>query len=801
MSGTAHDADDRVIYNTNSGELWYDSDGSNPGAAQLVVTLEGAPAISESNILVINGSDGGSGQAINGTSANDSLSGGAGNDTLSGSAGNDTLDGGEGNDRLSGGAGADAFAFTADVRPWNTDVITDFASGVDSLRLEPLVFDLIGAGGRFAVGDERFYAAAGATSAHDATDRVVYNTATGTVYYDFDGDKSGSPVAIASLEGAPTLAATDIVVDTATTRPAPSYRTVRETGSSDNRIDIVIIGDGYTASEIPTVYAQHVDSLTSYMFNDSLLSQPFGRYESFFNIYAVELVSNESGTDNSTTGELRDTALNSYYDGRTLIAESRPADEAVADALAGTGISADMRFLPINTGLYGGSGTTYPTYSAAHPSANELALHEVAHSFAALADQYSSAGHYSGLEPGNPDVTADPSGAKWAQWLGYEQPDIGTIGVYEGAKYHETGMYRPSFNSKMRSLGEPFDAVGREQFVLGFYEFVDPLDLWRDNATTLTDVDELWVDTIDPAVIAVDWTINGTTYVNAGERISLAALGYSDGAFTVTARAYDPTDWVRVEDRSSLEQSVQWQVDNDGPGNGQVINGTAGNDTLTGTAGTDTINGLGGNDLFLVGSTGGTDVIDGGAGTDSIDFSSRATSPVVVNFGAGTISGGSSGTISFTAVERVIAGNFNDSLTGNAAAQTLVGQAGADTLWGAGGIDTLWGGGGADTFVFRETGSANADSIRDWSSGSDKVALDDSAMSALGATGNFVAGDGRFWAAAGATAGHDANDRVVYNTSTGSLYYDADGSGTGAAQLIATFAGNPAVAATDIVVI
>jgi len=67
--------------------------------------------------------------------------------------------------------------------------------------------------------------------------------------------------------------------------------------------------------------------------------------------------------------------------------------------------------------------------------------------------------------------------------------------------------------------------------------------------------------------------------------------------------------------------------------------------------------------------------------------------------------------------------------------------------------------------------------------------------------GNFAAGDGRFWAAAGATAGHDANDRVVYNTSTGSLYYDADGSGSGAAQLVAMVSGAPAVAATDIVVI
>ena len=50
-------------------------------------------------------------------------------------------------------------------------------------------------------------------------------------------------------------------------------------------------------------------------------------------------------------------------------------------------------------------------------------------------------------------------------------------------------------------------------------------------------------------------------------------------------------------------------------------------------------------------------------------------------------------------------------------------------------------------------------------------------------------------------AAHDSNDRVLYNTSTGQLYYDADGSGSGAAQLIATISGNPTIAATDIAVI
>jgi serralysin len=202
----------------------------------------------------------------------------------------------------------------------------------------------------------------------------------------------------------------------------------------------------------------------------------------------------------------------------------------------------------------------------------------------------------------------------------------------------------------------------------------------------------------------------------------------------------------------------------------------------------------------MVGSTGGADVIDGGTGTDSIEFRDRATSGVVVDFGTGTITGGSSGTISFTGVERVVASNFADSLRGAAGGQTLTGQGGADTLWGGLGVDTLWGGGGNDAFVFREMGSANADRVSDFASGADKLQLDDAAFTSIGAMGNLAAGDARFWASSGGAA-HDSNDRVLYNTSTGQLYYDADGNGSAAAQLIATVLNAPAVAATDIVVI
>jgi len=167
---------------------------------------------------------------------------------------------------------------------------------------------------------------------------------------------------------------------------------------------------------------------------------------------------------------------------------------------------------------------------------------------------------------------------------------------------------------------------------------------------------------------------------------------------------------------------------------------------------------------------------------------------VVVDFVAGT-----AGTTSFTNIEKVVTGDFNDHLTGDGAAQNLTARAGMDTLWGAGGFDTLWGGAGADTFIFREFGSANADNIGDWTSGSDTLLLDGAIMTALGASGDFAAGDARFWSSSTGAA-HDADDRILYNTTTRQVFYDADGNGSGGAQLIATLQTGATLVATDIAV-
>jgi len=111
------------------------------------------------------------------------------------------------------------------------------------------------------------------------------------------------------------------------------------------------------------------------------------------------------------------------------------------------------------------------------------------------------------------------------------------------------------------------------------------------------------------------------------------------------------------------------------------------------------------------------------------------------------------------------------------------------------------GGSGQDSYVFREFGAGNADTVANFDTNWDALRFDSSAFTALGGAGHFTAGDARFYAAAGASAGHDADDRIIYNTSTGQLYYDADGAGGADAQLVATIQGASPVNAPDIWVI
>jgi Ca2+-binding RTX toxin-like protein len=134
-----------------------------------------------------------------------SVSGEYNQEVLDGGAGNDTLYGGLGNDILTGGVGQDTFVFnTALNATTNLDRITDFNVTDDTIKLENTgVFTALPVLGTLAAA--AFFKG---TAAHDATDRIIYNSATGALYYDADGNGAAQQVQFAVL--APNLALTNL---------------------------------------------------------------------------------------------------------------------------------------------------------------------------------------------------------------------------------------------------------------------------------------------------------------------------------------------------------------------------------------------------------------------------------------------------------------------------------------------------------------------------------------------------------------------------------------------------------------
>jgi Ca2+-binding RTX toxin-like protein len=220
---------------------------------------------------------------------------------------------------------------------------------------------------------------------------------------------------------------------------------------------------------------------------------------------------------------------------------------------------------------------------------------------------------------------------------------------------------------------------------------------------------------------------------------------------------------------------------------GNDFKGTERDDALEGTVDNDTIKGGGGNDA-LNGHEGNDD-IRGGQGDDSLNGGN----------GDDTLQGriGNDHLVGELGNDDLRGGEGDDDLKGGVGDDYLTGGKNRDVLTGGDGNDVLTGGRGADIFHFDTL--VGVDTITDFKIGKDLIQLDSSVFSALTAgnlaTDSFVTG-------ANALAA-DSNDFVLYDTTTGSLSYDADGNGSGAAVQIALIgiAIHPDLTAADFIVI
>jgi serralysin len=204
-----------------------------------------------------------------------------------------------------------------------------------------------------------------------------------------------------------------------------------------------------------------------------------------------------------------------------------------------------------------------------------------------------------------------------------------------------------------------------------------------------------------------------------------------------------------------------------------LVGGAAG-DKFTGDSLANGFAGNAGNDIFRAGA--GKDTLDGGGNADTADYSEKTQAIEVALNTATAVKVKVNGVDedSIKNIERVFGGSAGDTLSGDGKNNLFRGNGGADTLTGGTGNDKLTGGGGADSFRFTGAlGSSNVDTITDFEHDIDKLALDDTFFAAIGASLSTA----EFYAAAGATDSHDTTDHIIYNLTTGRLYFDLDSQG------------------------
>lgn len=231
----------------------------------------------------------------------------------------------------------------------------------------------------------------------------------------------------------------------------------------------------------------------------------------------------------------------------------------------------------------------------------------------------------------------------------------------------------------------------------------------------------------------------------------------------------------------------------------------AGNDLYQGRSGTvlGTVSGEEGDDRFI-GNAARADIFDGGAGSDLLDF--RFDTAVSLALDNSFEAGGAAFGDSYTGFERVLGSSQNDMIRGDAEVNALMGGGGRDSLDGAAendaltggaGIDQLTGGLGNDSFRFLSPGECG-DVITDFhnvTGDNDRFQIDADAFGGGLAAGALARAD--FCARADNLA-QDANDRFVFRTTDRTLWFDADGSGAGAAVMVADLQAGATMTAADI---
>lgn len=379
-------------------------------------------------------------------------------------------------------------------------------------------------------------------------------------------------------------------------------------GSPANRVDMLVIGDGYTSAQ------QALFNTDAMVLHDAFFNlTPYKEYQSFVNWTTGFVASNQSGADHPpyqagcTTstccadpeaqsdpfaGQFVDTAFSATFC-PFQIHRLVTVDDGAVLAAASAYPDWDKIVVVVNDSVYGGSGGGISVTST-HPQAPQIVLHEYGHSFTGLADEYSSpypgfpaCSDISGGAPCEANVTNQVVAAqvKWNSWFTPSNPiptPPGTsgVGLFQGARYLSSGMYRPvDTQCLMQFLGVPFCPVCRQEYVRTLYRGgwgvpaggIDLIEPGSESPATATAVQYVpgtnqpfGVSLLQPSIGSLDvhWYLDGNPIGGAtSSSYVFSQPGATPSSHTLEVRVKDATSFVSAAMAGGLlDHQRSWTI-------------------------------------------------------------------------------------------------------------------------------------------------------------------------------------------------------------------------------------------------
>ena len=326
-------------------------------------------------------------------------------------------------------------------------------------------------------------------------------------------------------------------------------------------INLVILPDGYTSADLPK-FETDATTFMNYFFTQS----PFSNYKNFFNVYTINVPSNQSGvihphTASDCGSDVTVTNPDIYFKSTMDYAGIHrlivPDYSIVNTTLNNNFPQWDLVLILVNSTKYGGSGGTYSVAST-DPSAAQVAIHEIGHSFGNLRDEYYPGASYM-IEQANTSKESNPTLVRWKNWLG-----INSTGIYQFSE--DPTWHRPHQNCKMRYLESAFCPYCNELIIEKIHAISNVIYSYTPIPTTFTVTSEkipFAITTLKPIpnTLKITWMLDGSNYAKNTDTLSLDSTMLTNGTHTLVATVIDTTTAVKDATHASTHlYSLQWTI-------------------------------------------------------------------------------------------------------------------------------------------------------------------------------------------------------------------------------------------------